>query len=95
MPYVTNADLSQKISEHLPEHAQTIFRKAFNNAYAQYHGDEEIAFRIAWTAVKKKYEKSESGQWVAKNSLSCGKCKKSTPVKRKKAVKASTRKNKN
>ncbi|MBI2344735.1 ChaB family protein [Candidatus Dependentiae bacterium] len=70
MPYVTNSDLSHKISEKLPEHAQTIFRKAFNSAYEQYAGDEEIAFRIAWSAVKKKYEKNEDGIWVEKKSLS-------------------------
>jgi cation transport regulator len=68
MPYVSNADLSHKISEKLPEHAQTIFREAFNNAYEQYDRDEEIAFRVAWAAVKKKYEKNEDGMWVEKNS---------------------------
>ena len=57
MPYNTNADISHKISERLPEHAQTIFRKAFNNAYQQYGGDEEIAFRVAWSAVKKNMKK--------------------------------------
>lgn len=70
MPYVTNADLSHKISERLPEHAQTIFREAFNNAYEQYHGDEAIAFRVAWAAVKKKYEKNENGMWVEKSNAS-------------------------
>ena len=39
MPYMTNADISHKISEKLPEHAQTIFRKAFNNAWEQYLQD--------------------------------------------------------
>lgn len=70
MPYVSNADLSHKISERLPEHAQTIFREAFNNAYQQYDRDEEIAFRVAWAAVKKKYEKNEDGVWVEKKSSS-------------------------
>jgi len=68
MPYNTNADISHKISERLPEHAQRIFRKAFNNAYQEYGGDEEIAFRVAWSAVKKKYEKNEDGMWVEKKN---------------------------
>ena len=66
MPYVINADLSHKISQNMPEHAQTIFRKAFNNALEEYGGDEQIAFRVAWSAVKKKYEKNEKGLWVLK-----------------------------
>lgn len=66
MPYRTNADLFAQISEKLPEHAQTIFRKAFNSAYEEYSGDEAIAFRVAWAAVKKKYEKNEDGIWVEK-----------------------------
>lgn len=70
MPYVSNADLSHKISERLPEHAQTIFREAFNNAYKQYDQDEEIAFRVAWAAVKKKYKKNEDGMWVEKERSS-------------------------
>jgi cation transport regulator len=70
MPYVSNADLSHKISQRLPEHAQTIFREAFNSAYEQYNQDEEIAFRVAWAAVKKKYEKNEDGLWVEKEPSS-------------------------
>jgi cation transport regulator len=66
MPYMTNADISHKISQNLPEHAQTIFREAFNNAWIQYGGDEEIAFRVAWSAVKKQYEKDETGMWLPK-----------------------------
>ncbi len=47
---------------HLPGHAQEIFRAAFNAAWESYadHGaaeQEEIAFRVAWTAVKKRYRK--------------------------------------
>jgi len=67
MPYVTNADISHNISQNLPEHAQTIFRKAFNNAFKQYEGDEQIAFKVAWAAVKRQYKKDESGMWVLKS----------------------------
>ncbi|HYP57714.1 MAG TPA: ChaB family protein, partial [Beijerinckia sp.] len=47
-------------------HAQDIFREAFNSAFDEYHSDrrqEEIAFRVAWAAVKKQYHKAGS-RWV-------------------------------
>jgi len=46
MPYTTNADLPPAVSKHLPEHAQNIFRKAFNRALDEY-GTEEQAFKVA------------------------------------------------
>lgn len=60
MPYSSNEDLPASVRDHLPSHAQDIFRAAFNNAFAEYSGDprqEEIAFRVAWAAVKKSYRK--------------------------------------
>ncbi len=65
MPYKSNADLPESISSHLPEHAQTIFRKVFNNALQQYPTEQQ-AFKVAWAAVKKEYEKNEQGIWVKK-----------------------------
>ena len=65
MPYKTNAELPERVKSHLPEHAQDIFRAAFNNALEQY-GDEERAFRVAWSAVERDYEKSEDGRWHRK-----------------------------
>jgi len=56
MPYATIDDLPAAV-RHLPLHAQEIFRAAFNNAWDEYGGDEERAFRVAWAAVKKRYEK--------------------------------------
>ena len=64
MPYGTNDDLPPAIKEHLPAHAQDIFREAFNNAWQEY-GDEESAFRVAWAAVRRRYQKA--GEiWVEK-----------------------------
>jgi cation transport regulator len=68
MPYDTNMDLPPAIRNHLPEHAQAIYREAFNHAFAAHVGDprqEEAAHRIAWAAVKRSYVK-ESGEWVAR-----------------------------
>ncbi len=46
MPYATNADLPPPIRRVLPEHAQDIYREAFNHAFARYdRGDESRAHR--------------------------------------------------
>jgi len=60
MPYRTNDDLPVSVRTHLPDHAQAIFREAFNHAFAAHAGEmdrEERAHRIAWAAVKRSYEK--------------------------------------
>jgi cation transport regulator len=60
MPYYFNAALPAPVRNHLPEHAQNIYRNAFNRAYAAHAGEsrqEEIAHRIAWAAVKRSYVK--------------------------------------
>ncbi|NDE18844.1 MAG: cation transport regulator ChaB, partial [Alphaproteobacteria bacterium] len=36
MPYLTNDDLPKKVKDHLPAHAQDIYRAAFNHAWEQY-----------------------------------------------------------
>jgi cation transport regulator len=66
MPYRSNKQLPDRVRTHLDEHAQDIYREAFNNAWTQYTKDprqEEIAHRVAWSAVKKQYEKIGSA-WV-------------------------------
>ena len=69
MPYVRNLDLPPAIRNHLPEHAQDIYREAFNHAFDAHSGDlrqEEAAHRIAWAAVKRRYLK-EGGVWVPRD----------------------------
>ena len=69
MPYVRNIDLPPAIRSRLPEHAQDIYREAFNHAFAAHTGDprqEEAAHRIAWAAVKRCYLK-EGGMWVPRD----------------------------
>lgn len=66
MPYATNADLPPAVRDHLPEHAQDIWRAAFNHAFAAHADDprqEEAAHRIAWGAVKRSYVK-QGERWV-------------------------------
>jgi cation transport regulator len=69
VPYDHNAELPKPVRDHLPEHAQTIYREAFNHAWQQYADDpehEEIAHRVAWSAVKRKYRKA-GARWAPKN----------------------------
>jgi cation transport regulator len=67
MPYQRLSDLPERVREHLPHHAQEIYRAAYNSAWDEYHHDEERAHRVAWAAVKHTYEKNEkTGDWEAK-----------------------------
>ncbi len=72
MPYKSNDELPESVVNVLPMHAQDIYRKAFNSAYDEYKdpedrrddaGREEIAHRVAWSAVKKKYQKGADDKW--------------------------------
>lgn len=64
MPYLGNDDLPSSVRHSLPEHAQDIYREAFNHAYAAHSGEtdqEERAHRIAWSSVKRSYRKTAFG----------------------------------
>jgi len=66
MPYASTDELPPSVRDHLPAHAQEIFRAAFNHAWTAHAGEErqeEVAFRIAWAAVKHSYRKIRS-DWV-------------------------------
>ena len=74
MPYESISELPKQVRNSLPEHAQEIFKSAFNNAWEQYKDPEtrkgrdsreEVANKIAWSAVKQKYKKSD-GRWQKK-----------------------------
>lgn len=73
MPYKSNNDLPSSVKDNMPEHAQEVYREAFNSAYEQYDNpsqrrgnsdQEETAHKVAWSAVKKAgYNKGEDGNW--------------------------------
>jgi cation transport regulator len=74
MPYSNTSDLPENVKDNLPKHAQEIYLNAFNDAYDQYkdpedrrgnESREETAHKVAWSAVKNKYEKN-NGQWSKK-----------------------------
>jgi cation transport regulator len=69
MPYATLDNLPPTIRR-LPWHAREIFRAAFNGAWQTYadrgpQAQEEIAHRVAWAAVKKRYRKV-GDLWIEK-----------------------------
>lgn len=69
MPYQSNEDLPAAVRAALPEHAQDIYRRAFNAAYAAHADDprqEEAAHRIAWAAVKRSYVKLAEA-WIPRS----------------------------
>lgn len=70
MPYSSNSDLPDRVKSNLPNHAQSIFRRAYNSAHMQNKDySEERLMRIAWGAVKNAgYKKGEDGKWI-KESL--------------------------
>ena len=54
------------VRNHLPPAAQSVYREVFNHAWTTYLGDvrqEEIAHRVAWAAVKRRFHKAEGGDW--------------------------------
>lgn len=72
MPYKSKNELPERVKNVLPPHAQDIFMKAYDNAMEQYsnpskrrgnESQEETAFKVAWSAVEKEYEKGPSGKW--------------------------------
>lgn len=75
MPYNSVDELPDSVKNNLPGHAQEIYMAAYNNASEQYtdpakrrgHASaEEVARKVAWSAVKQEYEKDSSGKWHKK-----------------------------
>lgn len=73
MPFKANNDLPESVTNVLPDHAQDIYREAFNSAYQEYkdandrRGNEDretVAHKVAWAAVKTSYRKDEDGKWI-------------------------------
>jgi cation transport regulator len=75
MAYDTIRDLPKSVRDNLPRKAQEIYKEAFNSAWEFYRDPdkrededdsrEEVAHKVAWSAVKEKYVKKD-GKWVKK-----------------------------
>jgi len=75
MPYNSVSQLPDSVKDNLPKHAQEIYKEAYNSAWDTYSDPddrrddasrEETAHKVAWSAVKKKYEK-DGDRWVKKD----------------------------
>jgi cation transport regulator len=73
MPYKLLSELPSQVQEHLPRHAQEIYRAAFNNAWEEYKDPqlrrtdetrEVVSHKVAWSAVKKKYYRGDDAIWI-------------------------------
>ena len=74
MPYANIDELPNQVKNILPKHGQEIYLAAFNNAWEEYkkpqdrmnksESREEVAHKVAWSAVKTKYHKDDNGGWV-------------------------------
>ncbi|MGB4758996.1 MAG: putative cation transport regulator ChaB [Candidatus Saccharimonadales bacterium] len=76
MPYKTTKALPDSVQNVLPQHAQDIYKEAFNSAWEEYKdpkerrdnaGREEVSHRVAWNAVKQKYQKGSDDKWHPKS----------------------------
>lgn len=76
MSYDDRDELPNSVRNVLPPHAQEIYQQAFNSAWDEYKNPdqrrghesrEETAHRVAWAAVKSKYEKGDDDKWHARN----------------------------
>jgi cation transport regulator len=77
MPYDSKRDLPEDVKDALPDHAQEIYKEAYNSAWDQYddpedrEGDESreaTAHQVAWSAVKNEYKKNDDGDWVKEDA---------------------------
>ena len=66
MPYDSIAELPDGVKDNVPKHGQEIYKEAFNSAWDQYDHDEARSHRVAWGAVKEKYEKGDDDRWHEK-----------------------------
>lgn len=77
MPYKDLDDLPERVKDNIPKHAQEIYLAAFNSAFDEYKNPddraddasrEETAHKVAWNAVKQKYEKGDDDKWHPKKT---------------------------
>ncbi|HET9679046.1 MAG TPA: ChaB family protein [Gammaproteobacteria bacterium] len=77
MPYDSRNELPEQVKDHLPDHAQDIYKEAFNSAWDQYEdpesrddpneSQEAVAHQVAWNAVEQTYKKGDDGDWHKKD----------------------------
>lgn len=72
MPFEKISELPEQVKNTLPKHGIDIYGATNNNAWEEYKkpadrkdndSREETSHKVAWAAVKKVYQKSDSGKW--------------------------------
>jgi cation transport regulator len=75
MPYKSIEELPKQVTNNLPQHAQDIYKEAYNSAWDEYKDPkkrkddssrEEVSHKVAWSAVKTTYKKNDNDNWVKK-----------------------------
>ena len=76
MPYKNISELPDSVKDNVPKHAREIYKEAYNSAWDQYKDPEdreddstreETSHKVAWAAIKQKYEK-KNREWRQKKS---------------------------
>lgn len=72
----SKTEFPEHLKDELPPHAQDIYEKALKSAYKEYEDPskrrssddrESTAHKVAWSAVKKEYERGGDGKWHRKS----------------------------
>lgn len=72
MSYSTVTELPKAIRDELPEHAQEIYRAAYNLTIEEHraadhdqdeHELQEMADQAAWQRVQMEYDRDDTGKW--------------------------------
>lgn len=75
MKISNRSELPEAVHSSLPAHARDIYKAAFNSARQEYadpedrrgnDNREEVAHKVAWSAVKQTYWKTPEGHWTKK-----------------------------
>jgi cation transport regulator ChaB len=69
MPYDANPELPKSVRDHLPEHAQTIYREAFNHAWLQYAQDRRMRRSHIGSLERRETEVSQSRRALGPEGL--------------------------
>ncbi len=67
MPYQRLQELPGSVRDHLPKHAQEIYRAAYNSAWDEYDHDEERAPGGVGGGEAQVRKNDETGDWVKKS----------------------------
>ena len=73
MLYQSELELPRDVREALPETAQDLYRRTYNDVWVKMGGPDtrdrdQAAHAAAWRSVKQSYIKNADGEWVSSNA---------------------------